>query len=216
MFLMNYLIDFNVLAGTFAGDRTTPPGGGPTRGPLFTSANWLQLTPTAGIPEPSTLTGFNPEPATWVDLLDMDSGTLLLQSPPAGQPDPNNVGLRVGLDPDSPATGPLTAAPPSLTISVCFGKPNPARQKRSSPFFLPAGAAPASQIVQTTFVGTLRAPTGTDSLGNPTWFFPIGLAAFRNGVQHRTHAYEFSVGIIVNSNNVIHHYSHDPQMDVGL
>jgi fermentation-respiration switch protein FrsA (DUF1100 family) len=223
MFLMNYLVDFNTLTGTFTGDRQTPPGGGPSRGPLFTSVNWLKLTPTAGTPEPNPLgPGFNPEPAVWVDLGDMDSGTILVGSSPAGVVDEGNTGVRIGLDPDSPGTAALTAVPPILTISVCFGRPARVAQKRASPFFTPAGAAPANQIVLTTFVKTFNAgaagaPTGADSLGNPTWFLPIDLIRFRPvGSKHRTHTYEFSVGVIVTRGAVAHHYSHDPQMDVGL
>jgi hypothetical protein len=226
MFLMNFLFDFANLTGVFSGDRTVPPGGGPGRGPLFTSANWLKLNPAPppGTPEPNPLTAaFNPElPTIWTDLLDMDSGTVVIQSAPAGITDEGNVGVRIGLDPDSPATAGLAAAPPALTIAVCFGRPVAARQKRSSPFFSNPGVPPANQIVQTTFVQTFAAPSGVDALGNPFWFFPIALIRHRPDAippagsrQHRTHRYEFSVGVTAVSGGVTHHYSHDPDMDVG-
>jgi hypothetical protein len=115
-----------------------------------------------------------------------------------------------------------------LTLAVCFGRPAQARQKRSSPFFSNPGVVPANQIVQTTFVqkfvtpAGVAAPSGVDILGNPFWFFPIGLIRHRPDAippagsrQHRTHRYEFSVGITVDNAGVIHNYSHDPDMDVG-
>ena len=227
MFLMNYLFDFNLLTGVFRGDRRQPPGQPPPplRSELFTSVNWLKLVPTLAVPEPGPFSPFppppgvfDPEPATWDDQLDMDSGTLLLPSTPAPAPDENNVGVRIGLDPDSSATAGLAAAPPLITLSVCFGKPAQRRQGRASPFYAPAGVTPPNQqIVQTTFVFVNQARTGTDAEGNPTWFFPIGQVRHRpTAKRHRTHRYEFSVGIIVNNAGVAHHYSHDPDMDIGL
>jgi len=220
MYLMNFLFDFKVTTGLFSGDRREPKPPlppRPLRSNLFTSVNWLKLNPNAAVAEPNPLNaGFNPEPGDWDDLLDMDSGTLLVQSTPPPAIDEGNVGVRIGLDPDSKTTPGLTAAPPVLTISVCFGKPAPAGQRRASPFYVPPGAAPPDQLVQTTFVQTFAAPVRPDVLGNPTWFFPIGLVRFRPiGSIHRTHRYEFSVGIIVDNAGVVQHYSHDPDMDVG-
>jgi hypothetical protein len=231
MFLMNYLFDFADLTGAFSGDRTDPPGGGPNRGPLFGSKNWLKLIPSLAVPEPTsvTLPAFNPQVATFTDLLDMDSGTIVITSTPGG-PDEGNVGIRIGLDPDSAATAGMSppAASPVLTLSVCFGRPVGVGQRRSSPFFSNPGAARPNQIVQTTFVNTFANATGAgtasglDALGHPFWFFPIGLIRHKpdpippaGSRQHRTHRYEYSVGITVASGGVIHHYSHDPEMDVG-
>src|SRR5437870_3455145 len=144
MFLMNYLFDFDIKAGRFSGDRRAL--GHP--GVLFSSTEWLKLVPTPGTPEPAPFvagTPFDPEPATWEDLLDMDSGTLLIESTPGVGtgvppiPDESNVGIRIALDPDSAATPGLAATPPIVELAICFGKPNPARQPRSSPFFLPPG-----------------------------------------------------------------------------
>src|SRR6266436_9610026 len=122
MYLMNFLFDFNTRTGLFSGNRTDPKPPLPPlpkRGVLFTSVNWLKLIPNAAVLEPNPLTAaFNPEPATWEDLLDMDSGTLLVQSTPPPAIDEGNVGVRVGLDPDGGvATAALAAAPPVLTIS---------------------------------------------------------------------------------------------------
>ena len=227
MFLMNYLFDFDDLSGTFSGDRRKPKPPlppVPLRSELFTSVNWLKLMPNLANPEPAPFPPFpappgifNPEPANWDDHLDMDSGTLLLPSTAPPGPDENNVGIRIGLDPDSPATPALRLAPPLITLSVCFGRPAARRQGRASPFFEPALAPAGNQIVQTTFVLGNQARTGTDAEGNPTWFFPLGLIRHRpTAKKHRTHRYEFSVGIVVDNAGIKHHYSHDPDMDIGL
>jgi hypothetical protein len=223
MFLMNYLFDFDITTGAFSGDRIKDPH----TGPLYTSTNWLKLD-NGVTPEPAPLipgAAFDPEQATWIDVMDMDSGTLLVLSTPGvgnGAPpvrDESNFGIRIGLDPDSAATPRLQATPPVIELAVCFGKPSAVHQTRSSPFYLPStpDTPAANQIVQTTFVHTFRVPTGHDTLGNPTWFYPIGLARFRPaGSEHKTHRYEFAVGITVKDAEVIHHYSHDPDMDIGL
>src|SRR5215831_17245610 len=100
MFMMNYLFDFREKTGKFSGDRRTPAH----PGVLFSSTNWLKLVPTPpAIPEPPPFaagTPFDPEPATFTDLLDMDSGTLLILSTPGvggGVPpiqDESNLGIR--------------------------------------------------------------------------------------------------------------------------
>ena len=212
MYLMNYLVDFNDRDGAFSGDRTTPPGGGPARSSLFTSKNWLKLLPSAGVPEPPDPfpAAFNPDAGNWDNLNDMDSGTILINSATGGAPKDDSLGLRIGLDPDSAATPGLKAAPPVVTIMLCFGRPSLAKQKRASPFEM-GGTA------RTTFTQTFNAPTGADSLGNPTWFMPIDFIRFRGGLKnHRSNPYEFALGVIMTANRVVHHYSHDPQMDVGL
>jgi hypothetical protein len=223
MFLMNYLVDFHETKGLFTGDRRKPPPYVPPlpdRSVLFTSVNWLKLKPTAAMAEPTPVTvpQFNPELATWEDLLDMDSGTLVINSSDAGIQDEGHVGIRIGLDPNNTVETPaLRAAPPVVTLSICFGRPAAARQRRASPFYSPAGATPANQIVQTTFVKDFPVPNFTDSEGNPTWFYPIGLIRFRpDGSRHRTHRYEFSVGVTMQDTaGNVHHYSHDPDMDIG-
>ena len=228
MFLMNYLFDFEIKTGEFSGDRNKDPH----TGVLYTSTNWLKLNnrvtpePAPFIQGTSSFDPDDPEQATWINVMDMDSGTLLVLSTPGvgtGEPpirDESNFGIRIGLDPDSRATPGLKDKPPVIKLAVCFGKPSPVHQQRSSPFYL--AAAPDTpdedQIVQTTFVHTFRAPTGHDTLGNPTWFYPIGLARFRpKRSEHKAHRYEFAVGITVkDAEDVIHHYSHDPDMDIGL
>ena len=227
MFLMNYLFNFDITTGAFSGDRIEDPH----TGKLYTSTNWLKLD-NGVTPEPAPFiqgaSSFDPdvlERATWIDIMDMDSGTLLVLSTPGvgnGKPpvrDESNFGIRIGLDPNSAATPGLAADPPVIELAVCFGKPSAVHQTRSSPFYLPSTpeTPAADQIVQTTFIHTFEAPTGHDTLGNPTWFYPIGLARFRpTGSEHKTHRYEFAVGITVKDGNVIHHYSHDPDMDIGL
>jgi hypothetical protein len=227
MFLMNYLFDFNITTGAFSGDRSIAPHSGA----LYTSTNWLELDNRV-TPEPAPFiqgrSSIDPdvlERATWIDIMDMDSGSIcVLSTPKVGTGDPpvpdrSNFGIRIGLDPNSAATPGLAADPPVIELAVCFGKPSPAGQKRSSPFYLaPAHDTPdEDQIVQTTFIHTFRSPTGHDTLGHPTWFYPIGLARFRpTGSEHKTHCYEFAVGITVTAGDVIHHYSHDPEMDIGL
>jgi hypothetical protein len=231
MFLMNYLFDFDIKTGRFSGDRDSPAH----PGALYRSKNWLKLRNKV-TPEPPPFTegtpSFDPdvlERAAWTDLMDMDTGTLcVLSTPKVGTgnppvPDESNFGIRIGLDPnskDTEATKRLTANPPVIELAVCFGKPSTAGQNRSSPFYLsPAPDTPdEDQIVLTTFIHTFRSPTGHDTLGHPTWFYPIGLARFRpTGSEHKTHRYEFAVGITVkDAEGVIHHYSHDPEMDIGL
>src|SRR5262249_13032973 len=133
MFLMNFLFDFTKDDGVFSGDA---PGG-----VLFKSKNWIKLNPARNlpglppVPEPGDPfpPGFNPEFAFWENQGDMDSGTLLIQGTTSGGSDAEgNVGIRIIPDPRNPvALGPAGA---SLTLSVCFGKPSPARQPRASPF----------------------------------------------------------------------------------
>src|SRR5215467_12801998 len=100
MYLMNYLIDFDQKSGFFTGDRKSlaPPGASKE---LFMSKNWLKLVPTAAVPEPGSPfpAAFNTEEATWTDLGDMDSGSLLV--PQSAPPDDSNIGIRIALDPGS-------------------------------------------------------------------------------------------------------------------
>jgi hypothetical protein len=219
MFLMNFLFDFDQKTGIFSGDRSdkAPPGAKPE---LYTSKNWLKLTPTAAIPEPGNPfpPGFNPEAATWEDQGDMDSGSLLVPKSPA--PDDGNIGIRIALDPNSQMAlpinlGPGTVTAPSadLTLVVCFGKPSQGKQPRSSPF----EDATAAKAVQTTFVHSNQKSNQVDAAGNPiSWFFPLGMVAFRpKGSKHRTHRYEFAVGVTVTSLGVTRHFSHDPEMDIS-
>jgi hypothetical protein len=212
MFLMNYLFDFTKDEGVFAGDAG---------GVLLTSKNWLKLNPIKhlpglpAVPEPGDPipAGFNPELAFWEDQGDMDSGTLLIPSTPAGADVEGNIGIRIAPDPAAPV--PLGAGGADLQLVVCFGKPSPARQPRSSPFEISPGRA------KTTFVFPLTKSNQIDSQGNPaSWFFPIGFVKFRPQsppfTRHRTFSFEYSVGIEVRSGGQTRHYSHDPQMDIGL
>ena len=208
MFLMNFLFDFGQTEGGFSGDRRTNPPN-PPRDERFSSKNWLKLVPNAAVPEPGNPfpAAFNPELAVWQDQGDMDSGTILLPSSPL--PDESNVGIRIALDPNAPAIA-LGPAGAELTLAVCFGKPSQARQRRSSPFEIAPG------VVQTTFVFVNQKSNRVDAVAVPmSWFFPLGLVKFRPaGPKHRTHRYEFSVGISVSSGGQIRHFSHDPEMDI--
>ena len=219
MFLMNFLFDFDDRSGSFSGDRTSAAR--PSY--LFTSKNWLKLIPSPGVPEPNpaTFPAFNPElpNANWSDEKDMDSGALLLPSTPAPNPDEGHIGIRIALDPNSTAVVPLGPAGVDLTLAVCFGRPAQSRQTRSSPFF--EGVAP-NQVVQTTFVFTDQKSNRVNGAGPVSWFFPLGLVKHRTNIisRHRTHRYEFSVGMTVTrvtgGLTEVHHYSHDPEMDVAL
>ena len=222
MFLMNFLFDFDDLNGTFSGDRRDPGPGIPKRSELYTSKNWLKLIPKAAVGEPpaSFPRGFDPDNEDWADQLDMDSGTHFMPSTPAPGADEGHIGIRLGLDPKTKFSLPsLKANPPTIQISVCFGRPYSTNQTRASPFYAPAAElVKALQVVQTTFIQTFAAPTGKDDLSYPTWFRHLGLVQYRpTPNEHRNHRYQFSVGIIVTSadGTKVHHYSHDPDMDVG-
>jgi hypothetical protein len=214
MFLMNYLFDFNRTDAIFSGDAG---------GVLLKSKNWLKLNPTRhlptlpAVPEPGDPfpAGFNPEVAFWEDQGDMDSGTLLIGSTPPPATDEGNVGIRIIPDPTSTFALPLGAGGATLTLVVCFGKPSPARQPRSSPFELAPG------IAKTTFTLVAQPSNTVDSSGNDVgWFLPLGLIKFRPTVppftKHRTFRFEFSVGIEVVSGTDTRHFSHDPDMDIGV
>ena len=216
MFLMNYVFDFSRPEAVFSGDI----GGGM----LLRSKNWYKLDPTRhlpglpAVPEPvdPIPAGFNPEVAFWVDQGDMDSGTILIPStpPPPGADVEGNVGIRFLPDPRGPAL-PLGPGGATLTVAVCFGKASPARQPRSSPFEIAAGVA------KTTFTFFNEESNRLDAAGTPvSWFFPLGFVRFRPTsppfTRHRTFRFEFSVGIEVVSGGQTRHYSHDPDMDIGL
>ena len=213
MFLMNYLFDFNRQDAIFSGDAG---------GVLLRSKNWLKLNPAKhlpglpAVPEPGDPipAGFNPEVAFWEDQGDMDSGTILIGSTPPPTADEGNVGIRIMPDPNGFPL-PLGAAGATLTLAVCFGKPSPARQTRSSPFELAPGVA------RTTYTLVAQNSNTVDAAGGPVgWFFPLGLIKFRPTVppftKHRTFRFEFSVGIEVLSGGVTRQFSHDPDMDIGV
>ena len=219
MFLMNFLFDFDDLNGTFSGDRRIIGPGIPPRSELYTSKNWLKLIPKAAVGEPpaSFPRGFDPDNEDWVDQLDMDSGTHFMPSTPAPL-DEGHIGIRLGLDPNTKFSLPsLTTTPPTIQISVCFGRPFATRQTRASPFYAPKNETdPKLQVVQTTFIHTFAAHTGKDDSSHPTWFRHLGLIQYRpRPNEPRNHRYQFSVGIVVTSGTIVHHYSHDPDMDVG-
>src|SRR5215472_17794498 len=111
-------------------------------------------------------------------------------------------------DPNGP-TLPLGPAGATLTLSVCFGKPSPARQNRASPFELAPG------IARTTYTLVAQNSNTVDVGGAPVaWFFPLGLIKFRpTAPPSRTFRFEFSVGIEVVSGGVTRQFSHDPDMD---
>ena len=222
MFLMNFLFDFNDLNGIFSGDRRDAGPENPRRSELYTSKNWLKLIPNAAVGEPPAIFPalFDPDKAAWNDLLDMDSGSHFMPSTPATRPDENHIGIRLGLDPETKISlAGLKAKPPTIQISVCFGRPYVTLQTRASPFYAPASELdPKLQVVQTTFIQTFTAPTGKDDLLHPTWFRHLGLVQYRPMPnENRNHRYQFSVGIIVTSadGTKVHHYSHDPEMDIG-
>ena len=213
MFLMNYLFDFSKLNAAFSGDAA---------GVLNNSKNWYKLDPTANhpglpaIPEPPDPIplGFNPELAVWLDLGDMDSGSILIPTSPAGADIEGNVGIRIAPDPKSTFPLPLGPGGARLTASVCFGRPAPARQPRCSPFEVSGGVA------KSTFTFFDTESNRLDRLGAPaSWFFPLGFIRHRPKAaegKHRIHRYQYSVGIVVVSGGVEHHFSHDPDMDIGL
>ena len=222
MFLMNFLFDFDDLNGTFCGDRDIVGPGIPKRSELYTSKNWLKLIPNAAVGEPPANfpPRFDPDQADWDDQLDMDSGTHFMPSTPALRMDEGHIGIRLGLDPKTPISLPvLKANPPTIQLSVCFGRPFATRQVRASPFYAPSDELdPKLQVVQTTFIQTFAVPTGRDNLSHPTWFRHLGLVQYRPMPnENRNHRYQFSVGIIVTSadGTKVHHYSHDPEMDIG-
>ena len=207
MFLMNYLFKFSQLDAAFSGDPATG-------GVLAKSKNWLKLDATSAIPEPPDPIPqtFNPELAVWLDLGDMDSGSILIPTSPSGADIEGNVGIRFAPDPRSPL--PLGPGGARLTASVCFGKPGPARQPRCSPFEVSPGVA------KSTFTFFDKESNRLDKSGAPaSWFFPLGFIRHRpepDKGKHRIHRYQYSVGIVVVSGGVEHHFSHDPDMDIGL
>jgi hypothetical protein len=99
-----------------------------------------------------------------------------------------------------------------MTVTVCFGRPSQARQKRASPFQAPNGN------IRTTFVFADQPANRTDAIGNPVWYFPIGRVhddARPKGSKHKAHRFEFSVGAILkDGTKELLHFSHDPEMDV--
>ncbi len=211
MFMLNFLFDFNEKSGAFSGDRRTPGSG---RDERFTSKNWLKLIPTLANPEPGDPfpPTFDPETATWVDLGDIESGSIII--PKSAAPDDGSIGIRIAPDPDSTFLLPLGPTGAELTLAVCFGRPTQARQLTHSPF------VEADGTVLTTFVFS-DTKTNTTLAGGPVgWFFPLARVTKRPkglpaGGKHQAHSYEFSVGVKVKSGGVTRHYGQDPQMDIG-
>ena len=174
MYLLNLLINADVVNGRFSGDANPPTS-------LNTSMNWLKLnTAEPADPNPGA---FNPETADWSNV--GQAGTLLIPSrqPPGAE----NICIRVARDPDGPAL-PDTA---TVQIVVSFGKAVRARQERASPF-VQAGSA------RTTFV--FGPQTRNTAAG---WYFRLGEIGPRPQTQNLTHRYEFSVGVILNSGGVM-------------
>ncbi len=217
MFLMNYLFNFSEDKAIFAGDGT---------GVLNQSKNWLKLDPLHNLPalpavaEPTTmaaLSAINPELAVWIDQGDMDSGSILIPSTPARTSEvptdlEGGIGIRIAPHPDGTPVL-LGVGGAKLTVTVCFGKAQPARQPRASPLEISAGVA------KSTFTFFNSESNRVDASGVPTsWYFPLDFIKHRprfNEGKHRIHRYEFSVGIVVVSGGVERHYSHDPDMDIG-
>lgn len=221
MFLMNYIFDFAKDTAIFEGDQNSQSGLD-----RF-SKNWLKLVPTPGHPDPPIPTptrrfdpAFDSEAKTWKESGDMDTGSILQRSFPVRPPTnarsdtEGNVGIRIAptLDSAGNPTIMLGSTGAQLALAVCFGKPDPHRQVRSSPFQLDDGAAKSTFIFPFEASNQMRA-------GAPfSWFFYLGAITFRpdfNDGPHRIHRYQYSVGIIAVSGGVERHFSHDPDMDIG-
>lgn len=204
MFLMNFLFDAGDNSGLFGLDV---PGIGAGQ-VLKKSKNWLKLD-NAAVAEPADgeLPGLDPDRLPWIDEGEMDSAALLLPSAPQGKPDESSVGIRLAVR-DGSSQVPSGA---TMTVTVCFGRPSQARQKRASPF------QDAQGNILTTFVFTNEKANRRDENGNPVWYFPVGRIhadARPKGSKHQAHRFEFSVGAILNDGTKEIHYSHDPEMDV--
>lgn len=204
MFLMNFLFDASDKSGLFGLDVANL-GAGQV---LKKSKNWLKLD-TSAVAEPADgeLPALDPDRLPWIDEGEMDSSALLLPRAPEGKPDESSIGIRLSLRDGSP---PVPSAA-TMTVTVCFGRPSQAKQKRASPF------QDADGNILTTFVFVDKKANRTDASGNPVWYFPIGRIhedARPKGSKHKAHRFEFSVGAILKDGTKETHYSHDPEMDV--
>ena len=207
MYLMNFLFDFDRTTAFFSGSQAQPAGS-LTSAALYQSKSWLKLNSSPAFPEPATPAGYNPEPSPWNVIGDMESAGLLI---PKAVPDDSSIGIRIALDPSSLVATPIALGPggADLALVVCFGSPSQRKQSQASPF-----GEPAIPPVKTTFVFPATKSNQVDSGGNPvSWYFPLDVITHRP-IKNRIHRYEFSVGIIVKSGPVVHHFSHDPEMDV--
>lgn len=204
MFLMNFLFDAGDKSGLFGLD-VAGIGAGQV---LKKSKNWLKLDNTAAAePADGELPGLDPDRLPWIDEGEMDSAALLLPRAPEGKPDESSIGIRLALrDGSSPVSSGAT-----MTVTVCFGRPSQAKQKRASPF------QAANGNILTTFVFAGEKANRVDANGSPVWYFPIGRVhedARPKGSKHKAHRFEFSVGAILKDGTQEIHYSHDPEMDV--
>ena len=202
MYLMNFLFDFDhkqkgttVFDGIFSPDR----GSG-----LLKSKNWLKLK-NAPEPTPATLATFDPEPACWDDLGEMDLNSIQIGS---NVPRDDGIGIRFALDPSGTLI-PLGPGGAQLTLAVCFGRPGRALQPRSSPFADAAGA------VQTNFVFAASASNRVANGAPVSWYFPIGFIepSFRP-TPPRIDNYGFAIGITVVSGGTTRYFGYDPDMDI--
>ena len=191
MYMLNMLFDFSRKDGIFSPERN---------GVLNQSKNWLKFRVKAADPEPGDPfpSPFHPEGHSWDELVNIESGALILPSVPPGQADDGHIGVRIAPDPNTPPGQMPTlgsgAGAAKLTMAVCFGRKTMTSAKFASPFM--GGAPPSSR---TTFV-FYDLFSNTVDAGNPTgWFFHLGKVSNRptapppNVANH----YQFSIGIVV-------------------